>query len=216
MEMSPRNITSSSSTKPSRYATGAAFRMMRGGTWASMIIATRPSAKRANCASSMPRLLPDALNSTMLPTAPTMQSAMNSGPSRCSANNSCAVPVRVRCVREDSNASRLIRRSLGGCRSDRRQGRSGFFLRLALRFRLGELVWRHQIGIQDAAGDWRGPRGTAAWRVLDDDCHCDLERFGRSKRDEQRVIAQMLGKLGVFAHFLVDTDGEHLRRTALA
>ena len=36
-----------------------------------MIIATRPRAKRSKCASSIGRLRPDALNSTMLPTAPT-------------------------------------------------------------------------------------------------------------------------------------------------
>ena len=68
--------------------TGAIAADSRGGICASMIIATSPSAKRSRCASSMGRLLPDALNSTMVPTPPTRHSATNSGPSRCSASSS--------------------------------------------------------------------------------------------------------------------------------
>ena len=89
-------MTANSSTSPITYAHGAMERISRGGICASMIIATRPSAKRSRCASSMGTLRPDALNSTMVPTPPTRHSATNNGPSRCSAISSCVPPVRVR------------------------------------------------------------------------------------------------------------------------
>jgi hypothetical protein len=99
------NITISSSMSPATYAHGAIVRISRGGICASMTIATSPSAKRSKCASNIGRLRPDALNSTTLPTPPTRHRAMNNGPSRCRASNSCAPPVRVRWVREVSRAS---------------------------------------------------------------------------------------------------------------
>ena len=55
-----------------------------------------------------------------------------------------------------------------------------------------------------AIGD--GERRAAARRVLDDDRHCDLRRVERRERDEQRVIAQVLGELAGLAHLLVDAD----------
>ena len=68
-----------------------------------MTIASTASPKRINCASSTPRLRPEALNTTVIPIAAIRHSADEQRTIQMQCQQQARQPVSVRCVREESS-----------------------------------------------------------------------------------------------------------------